>query len=143
MILEYIAIIALLIVSVYILYRGIRKLIAFLQDRMHFLPESEKEAMTENSDIRERLEGISGRSVSGDQKRFSFLFPDAAQKIRHMYQKKINSCGLAKMSIPFYTARDAQKALGITGMAEIYEKARYSGIPCTEEDVRQMKNKLR
>jgi len=142
-ILEYIAIIALLIVAVYILYRGIRKLIAFLQDRMHFLPESEKEAMTENSDIRERLEGISGRSVSGDQKRFSFLFPDAAQKIRHMYQKKINSCGLAKMSIPFYTARDAQKALGITGMAEIYEKARYSGIPCTEEDVRQMKNKLR
>ena len=55
----------------------------------------------------------------------------------------MNSCGLAKMSIPFYTARDAQKALSITGMAEIYEKARYSVIPCTEEDVRQMKNKLR
>ena len=62
---------------------------------------------------------------------------------RKCVSEKINSCGLAKMSIPFYTARDAQKALGITGMAEIYEKARYSGIPCTEEDVRQMKNKLR
>lgn len=142
-ILEYIAIIALLIVAVYILYRGIRKFIAFLQDRMHFLPESEIEAMTENSDIRERLERISDRSVSNDKKGFSFLFPDAAQKIRHMYQKKMNASGLAKMSISFYTARDAQKALGITGMAEIYEKARYSGIPCTEEDVRQMKNKLR
>ena len=142
-ILEYIAIIALLIVAVYILYRGIRKFIAFLQDRMHFLPESEKEAMTENSDIRERLERISDRSVSNDKKSFSFLFPDAAQKIRHMYRKKMNACGLAKMSISFYTARDAQKALGITGMAEIYEKARYSGIPCTEEDVRQMKIKLR
>ncbi len=142
-ILEYIAIIALLIVAVYILYRGIRKFIAFLQDRMHFLPESEIEAMTENSDIRERLERISDRSVSNDKKGFSFLFPDATQKIRHMYQKKMNASGLAKMSISFYTARDAQKALGITGMAEIYEKARYSGIPCTEEDVRQMKNKLR
>ncbi len=142
-ILEYIAIIALFIVAVYFLYRGIRKLIAFLRDRMHFLPESEKEAMPENSDIRERLEGISGRSVSNDKKRFSFLFPDAAQKIRNMYQKKMNTCGLAKERISFYTARDAEMALDTPGMAEIYEKARYSGIPCTEEDVRQMKNKLR
>ena len=66
-----------------------------------------------------------------------------AEQAGNEYQKKMNSCGLAKMSIPFYTARDAQKALGITGIAEIYEKARYSVIPCTEEDVRQMKNKLR
>ncbi len=142
-ILEYIAIIALFIVAVYFLYRGIRKLIAFLRDRMHFLPESEKEAMPENSDIRERLAGISGRAVSNDKKRFSFLFPDAAQKIRNMYQKKMNTCGLAKERISFYTARDAEMALDTPGMAEIYEKARYSGIPCTEEDVRQMKNKLR
>ncbi len=142
-ILEYIAIIALFIVAVYFLYRGIRKLIAFLRDRMHFLPESEKEAMPENSDIRERLAGISGRAVSNDKKRFSFLFPDAAQKIRNMYQKKMNTCGLAKERISFYTARDAEMALDTPGMAEIYEKARYSGIPCTEEDVRRMKNKLR
>ena len=52
----------------------------------------------------------------------------------------MNSCGLAKMSIPFYTARDAEKSLDVEGMAEIYEKARYSDVPCTDGDVRQMKN---
>ena len=60
-----------------------------------------------------------------------------------MYQKKINASGLAKMSLPFYTARDAEKSLDVEGMAEIYEKARYSDVPCTDGDVRQMKNKLR
>ena len=45
-----------------------------------------------------------------------------------MYQKKINASGLAKMSLPFYTARDAEKSLDVEGMAEIYEKARYSDV---------------
>lgn len=56
-----------------------------------------------------------------------------------MYQKKINASGLAKMSC-LYTARDAEKSLDVEGMAEIYEKARYSAVPCTDGDVRQMKN---
>ena len=43
------------------------------------------------------------------------------------------------MSLPFYTARDAEKSLDVEGMAEIYEKARYSDVPCTDGDVRQMK----
>lgn len=54
--------------------------------------------------------------------------------------EKINASGLAKMSLPFYTARDAEKSLDVEGMAEIYEKARYSDVPCTDGDVRQMKN---
>ena len=66
-----------------------------------------------------------------------------AEQAGNEYQKKMNSCGLAKMSIPFYTARDAEKSLDVEGMAEIYEKARYSDVPCTDGDVRQMKNKLR
>lgn len=142
-ILEYIAIIALLIAAAYLLYRGIRKLVAFLQENMQFSLTSEKEASPETADRRERLEDVAGRSGSSDKKRPFFLFPDAAQKIRRLYQKKISTCGLAKERIPFYTARDAQKEIDTPGMAEIYEKARYSGIPCTEEDVRQMKNKLR
>ena len=51
----------------------------------------------------------------------------------------MNTCGLAKDRLPFYTARDAEKSLDSEGMAAIYEKARYSGAPCTEDDVRRMK----
>ena len=143
-ILEYIAIIALLIAAVYLLYRGFRRLVAFLQEKWQFSEISGEESAPEDTDKRERLEAPGAHNDPSGRKKFSFLFhPDAAQKIRRLYQKKISTCGLAKERIPFYTARDAQKDLGITGMAEIYEKARYSDFPCTEEDVRSMKNKLR
>ena len=95
----------------------------------------------ESMDKREHLEAAPENTAAKQkQKWFSFAFLDAGQKIRRMYQKKINACGLAKMSLPFYTARDAEKLLDVEGMAEIYEKARYSDVPCTDGDVRQMKN---
>lgn len=140
-ILEYVAMIALLIVCVFLLYRGIRKLITFLRDRMQFsLPGTVSEQL-ESMDKREHLEAAPENTAAKQkQKWFSFAFLDAGQKIRRMYQKKINASGLAKMSLPFYTARDAEKSLDVEGMAEIYEKARYSDVPCTDGDVRQMKN---
>ena len=139
-ILEYVAMIALLIACVFLLYRGIRKLVSFLRDRMQFsLPETASEKQ-ESMDKREKLELSGDKNDSRqDKKRFSFLFPDARQKIRRIYLKKISNGGLAKERLPFYTARDAEKSLSAEGMAAIYEKARYSEAPCTEEDVRQMK----
>ena len=139
-ILEYAAMIALLIACVFLLYRGIRKLVSFLRDRMQFsLPETATEKQ-ESMDKREKLELSGDKNDSRqDRKRFSLLFPDARQKIRRIYLKKINNGGLAKERLPFYTARDAEKSLRAEGMAAIYEKARYSEAPCTEEDVRQMK----
>lgn len=91
-------------------------------------------------DRREKLELSGDKDDSRpDKRRFSFLFPDARQKIRRIYLKKISNSGLAKERLPFYTARDTEKSLSAEGMAAIYEKARYSEAPCTEEDVRQMK----
>ena len=139
-ILEYLAMIALLIACVFLLYRGIRKLFSFLRDRMQFsLPGTAPEKQ-ESMDKREKLElsGDKNDSQPG-KKRFSFLFPDARLKIRRIYLKKISNGGLAKERLLFYTARDAENSLGAEGMAAIYEKARYSDAPCTEEDVRQMK----
>ena len=140
-ILEYVAMIALLIVCVFLLYRGIRKLITFLRDRMQFSLPGTVSEQPESMDKREHLEAAPENTAAKQkQKWFSFAFLDAGQKIRRMYQKKINASGLAKMSLPFYTARDAEKSLDVEGMAEIYEKARYSDVPCTDGDVRQMKN---
>lgn len=140
-ILEYVAMIALLIVCVFLLYRGIRKLITFLRDRMQFSLPGTVSEQPESMDKREHLEAAPENTAAKQkQKWFSFAFLDAGQKIRRMYQKKINASGLAKMSLPFYTARDAEKSLDVEGMAEIYEKARYSAVPCTDGDVRQMKN---
>ena len=138
---EYVAMIALLIVCVFLLYRGIRKLITFLRDRMQFSLPGTVSEQPESMDKREHLEAAPENTAAKQkQKWFSFAFLDAGQKIRRMYQKKINASGLAKMSLPFYTARDAEKSLDVEGMAEIYEKARYSDVPCTDGDVRQMKN---
>ena len=138
--LEYVAMIALLIACIFLLYRGIRKLILFLRDRMQISFADEHPDRQENMDKREKLELSGDKNDSRqDKKRFSFLFPDAGQKIRRIYLKKISNSGLAKERLSFYTARDAEKSLNAEGMAAIYEKARYSEAPCTEEDVRQMK----
>lgn len=140
-ILEYVAMIVLLVICVFLLYRGIRKLIAFLRDRMQISFPDVISEKTESMDIREHLDAVlENTAAKQKQKWFSFAFLDAGQKIRRMYQKKISASGLAKISLPFYTARDAEKSLDVEGMAEIYEKARYSDTPCTDGDVRQMKN---
>ena len=139
-ILEYVAVIALLIACVFLLYRGIRRLLSFLRDRMQISFTEVLPGKQESTDKREKLELSADKNDSRpDKRRFPFLFSDSRQKIRRIYQKKINNCGLAKERLPFYTARDAEKSLSAEGMAAIYEKARYSEAPCTEEDVRQMK----
>ena len=139
-ILEYVAMIALLIVCMFLLYRGIRKLFSFLQDKMQISFTGELPGKQESKDKREKLELSGDKNDSRpEKKRFSFLFPDAGQRIRRIYLKKISNSGLAKERLSFYTARDAEKSLSAEGMAAIYEKARYSEVPCTEEDVRQMK----
>lgn len=139
-ILEYVDMIALLLAGIFLLYRGIRKLMAFLRDKMQISFTEELPGRQESSDKREKLE-LSGDKTSSrtGKNKFSFLFPDARQKIRRIYLKKMSTCGLAKERLPFYTARDAEKSLGSEGMAAIYERARYSEAPCTEEDVRRMK----
>ena len=139
-ILEYVAMVALLTACVFLLYRGIRKLVVFLRDKMQISFISELPGRQESTDKREKLE-LSGnkKDFGPDKTGFSFLFPDARQKIRRIYLKKINSGGLAKDRLAFYTARDAEKSLHTDGMAAIYEKARYSEETCSEEDVRRMK----
>lgn len=142
-VLEYAAMIALFILCAVVLYRGIRKLFAFLRDKMNISITEITAERQETMDKRERLEPSGEKTGSRTGKRsFASLFPDARQKIRRIYLKKISTCGLAKERLPFYTARDAEIQLSLQGMAPIYEKARYSELPCTEEDVRRMKNNV-
>lgn len=143
-ILEYVAIFALLAVSIFLLWRGIRRLISFLRDKMQIRPMESASEKKHSFDKREKLDAVIGKNEGREQKnRFSFLFPDAGTKIRHMYQKKITNSGLEKSSLLFYTARDAEKFLDVEGMAVIYEKARYSEEVCNDEDVRRMRDCLR
>ena len=142
-VLEYAAMIALFILCAVVLYRGIRKLFAFLRDKMNISITEITAERQETMDKRERLEPSGEKTGFRTGKRsFASLFPDARQKIRRIYLKKISTCGLAKERLPFYTARDAEIQLSLQGMAPIYEKARYSELPCTEEDVRRMKNNV-
>lgn len=81
--------IALLIVCVFLLYCGIRKLITFLRDRMQFSLPGTVSEQPESMDKREHLEAAPENTAAKQkQKWFSFAFLDAGQKIRRMYQKK-------------------------------------------------------
>lgn len=143
-ILEYLAMIALLIGAVFLLYRFLRKLLLYLREKwqVSFVQNASEKA--DLSDKREKLTGMGEKPAGRKNKdRVSFLFPDAARKIRYLYQRKIGNSGLDKSRLLYYTALDAQTALDLDGMAAIYEKARYSEEVCTEEDVRKMKAALK
>lgn len=143
-ILEYLAMIALLAGAVFLLYRFLRKLLLYLREKwqVSFVQNASEKA--DLSDKREKLTGMGEKPVGRKNKdRVSFFFPDAARKIRYLYQRKIGNSGLDKSRLLYYTALDAQTALDLDGMAAIYEKARYSEEVCTEEDVRKMKAALK
>lgn len=143
-ILEYLAVFALLCACIFLLYRGIRKLFAFLRDRIRFNVKDPEAGKQDGYDIREKLERDSedGHSA-GSNHRFFSVFGDPGQKIRKLYRKKLSTSTLAKKGPAFYTARDAEKVLHAEGMAEIYEKARYSEEICTDSDVQQMRTIIR
>lgn len=139
-ILEYAAMVALLAAALFFLWKGAVKLFRYLRAQMQYQTAGSLRN-TETVDLRERLPEnslFSGKKTHSDGRRFS-LFPDARERIRRSYRKKINNSGLAKDKVPFYTAREALYTLDADSAAQIYEKARYSEEICTEEDVRRMR----
>lgn len=64
------------------------------------------------------------------------------ERIRRLYKKQVLSGKIEdkdRKSLNYMTARECSDKLSLPDMADIYERARYSGSEVTAEDVKQMK----
>ncbi len=66
------------------------------------------------------------------------------ERIRRLYKKKIlaftaRTSERAQGRLDYYTAREWEQKIESDGMADIYERARYSQLEMTAEDVKKMK----
>lgn len=123
--------------------KGVICLIRWIRE--HFfsgLFQKKKAAENEVTDVRERCDmpGRKRRSPGGS---FApFLSP--AARIRRLYKKTILFYSTEwpakeRSALSLLTAEECEERTGLTGMAEIYEQARYSERKLTGEDVKRMK----
>lgn len=122
------------------LYFIFNMIVNFFRDKMDNPPKVHIE--NAGKDVRESVwqkDGFKKKEKKG-------LFLNDTQKVRRMYQKKILSdkefiknekSHNKKMQAT--TAREYSEYINNMTIADIYEKARYSGQPCDKEDVKRMK----
>lgn len=143
-VLEIAAYIALLGGGAYCLVRLLIWLVRYVRERFAggFLLQRKVEEQ-ENPDLREKCIPAGKRpSSAGRELPFAFLSPSA--RIRRLYKKTVLSQGArrAEKDLPSFsclTARESEARLGLAGMADVYERARYSEQKMTAADVKRMK----
>lgn len=107
------------------------------------------EALSDESsgDIREKYEIKKEKGVQKDI--FAFLTP--SERIRRIYKQRVwakranltsnenDKSGNNVHALNTYTARECGSLISEEQLAKVYEKARYSGVKCTKEDIRKAK----
>ncbi|MCI9337571.1 MAG: DUF4129 domain-containing protein [Lachnospiraceae bacterium] len=117
------------------------KLFKLIQKYMVFRYREREVDIGEAYDLREKCE-IDKVSDKKGWNPFSALSP--RERIRKLYKKKLAAFAPRanvqdKDSLGLYTAREWEGKLSLSGMADIYEQARYSDREMTGADVKQMK----
>lgn len=148
-ILETVCIAAFTCVMVFAVIRLILFIIRFLKERFHLNFRQRKWDVTENTapDIREKCALAKDKNSAKRQDRF-FGFLSPGERVRKLYKKKLLRSSNELVNgengnLALYTARESEKRLGTIGMAEIYEKVRYSNINATVGDVKRMRDACR
>ena len=154
--LEYVAVALFLAGMAYALIRGILGAVRFLRqrfaERIGGLWGTEA-GPGEDTDLREKCgPSDSGLHKKGRERgRALFGLVSYEERVRRLYRKRILSAAekLAgsdegrEERLRLLTAGECGQKLGLTEMAEIYERTRYSGRETDREDVRQMKEACR
>ncbi len=133
-VLEVIVFAIVILLIVYALGTIILKIIHALSSlhRTKILIEAEEE--TEDLDLHEELK--EHNSYKEQEENESLLSP--RQRIRRMYRRKALSTQKEIYELNRMTAREVAMEEKNPEIATVYEKARYSELPCTKEDVTQM-----
>ena len=153
---EVIAVIALMVCLLLVIYFSLRKFFAFVIKMMQKRGIAPKNIVTyEAVDVREKCE--IKKKINRRNSPLEMLgFLDAKEKIRRIYKKKasgykpsplmeksLNQKEFSQEKLGFYTVREMESFMASGEFASIYEKARYSSEPCTAQDVKMMKELCR
>lgn len=135
---------AIIIGAVWLLARLLRRLPAFIRERMGRSRTMEVENAAAVWDVREKC-GVKRQKNPADTGN-PFAFMSAGERIRRLYKKRVLSAaktretgGEDEINPALFTAGEWGKRLHSEELAAPYEKARYSGEGCTTEDLRRMK----
>ena len=148
-VLEYVAVFAFFCFLIFVIIRLFLLIWRFIRERfqLDFSLQHGAGFQQDNTDFREKCE--IERKASHHSDAFSlFAFLSPAEKIRKLYRKKLLkeadafSTEADTKILSCKTARDAERVLKLEGMADIYERARYSSLESSAEDVRKMKSVL-
>ena len=151
-ILEVALIIALVVLWLFLMYKGTVALIGFVRGRLAKVEKLQTKDIYDDRglDVREKCEIERSRSRKG--KKSSSLFLSPYERVRKLYKKKVQSCALELIEdtdeikvekLSLFTARECADKLQLSALADIYEHTRYSGRETTKETVRQMKDVCR
>lgn len=154
-ILEVAVIIALVVLWLFLLYKGTIVIIEYVRGRLTKIVEQEANDVYNNKgvDIREKCEIEKYRGLR--EKKSATLFFSPYERVRRLYKKKVRSCaaeiiedtvgsnGINIEMLNFHTARECADKLQLSALADIYERTRYSDQETTKDAVRQMKNVCR
>lgn len=133
------------------LFRLLKWLISYIQKAMKQVFNTNKKELTTIYDVREKCEPVKKLHKAKPRLSLSILWDHKAQ-IRHIYKKTVsgykpnpltaqpsNKSSFSPDKLQFYTAREMELEMKAAPFSAIYNKARYSNLPCGNEDVKQMK----
>lgn len=124
------------------LWKTLRFLFRIMRGRLGMrLPKAEETVYADARDEREKLAPIRrGRRREG---RRPGLFPSIEEQIRRLYRRRVAQALPDIAKLKCRTARECAEELQTPGLAVVYEKARYSGKPCSRTDLKEIKTYVR
>lgn len=141
-VLEFIFIAALICIFCGAAALALIKLFKLICQYLNLRGKQSRNPEAENAwDLREKC-GLERNQEKKRSSLFAALSP--RERIRKLYKKKLLAC-IPKLSeternrVDIYTANEWEDILGTSGMAELYDLARYSGTEITGAQVKRMK----
>lgn len=141
-ILEFLVMAALIIAVVCVFIYGIRKGYQFLRKHFTVSEPKQEQVMKSGRDIREAI-AVDKEEHTGFK---LFAFRDNTEKVRKLYKKYIlkNKNAIIGESdahnLDNLTAKECCDKLSAEGLRGVYEKARYSAVAITAEDIKLLKH---
>lgn len=137
----YMAVVLFLLALCVTLWKTFRFFVRTMRERFGIrFREEETADFPEVSDEREKI--APGRR--GKKRVVRHLgFPSIEEQIRRLYRRRAMQAQPDIGKLKIMTARECAEELQTPELAAVYEKARYSGLPCSRTDLKEMKAYVR
>jgi hypothetical protein len=134
------AFIAVAIALIYLLIKGIKRLYAYIRERMAYLsPKTDADKLIEVNDIREKCSEADSPKSRLSLKKLLFERLSPSEKIRQLYRKNILRYNESDISPELLTADEWGERMNIPEMSAIYDRTRYSDMEISLEDVKMFR----